>query len=351
MAIYKRPNSKFYWMKFYFDGELIQKSTQVSNKKDAQTIESAYRTQLALGKIGIKPKKDAPTFKQTADDFLEWSKIIHAEKSTARRERFAVLLLADYYGKTKVDAIETKDIEKFVVWRSSQISQKTGNPITRGTVNRELITLKKIFKRLVNEEILSKNPTIPVKLLKENDAEFHVITDDEEKLYLLACQQPLQDVAILILETGMRCGEVYRIRRGEVFLDKGFLKITKGKTRASIRQIHLSERAKNVLRYRLNKFKGDFLFPQNDEDFRPAMQTIDKMHIRTMERLKMSFRLYDCRHTFATRAIESGIDLLTLSQLLGHNGLKTVSRYAHPSESFKADAIQRMQNRKLAKVG
>jgi integrase len=210
--------------------------------------------------------------------------------------------------------------------------------------------LKKIFKRLVNEDVLRTNPAQTVKLLKENDADFYVLSDDEEIRYLLTAPQPLQDVAILMLETGMRCGEVYRIKRGEVFLDKGFLKVTKGKTKASIRQVHLSEKAKTVLRYRLLKFKGENLFPQNDEDFRAATNTLDKMHIRTMERVKMNFRLYDCRHTFASRAVENGVDLLTLSQILGHSGLKTISRYAHPSESYKADAIKKMENRKFAKA-
>ena len=351
MALYKRPNSKFWWMKFTFDGELVQQSTKVANKRDALTIEAAFRHELALGRIGIKPKKDAPTFADAASDFLLWAKVNHAEQSTARRERFAVNVLADFFGKRRVDVIESKDVEKFVVWRSEQTSRKTKTFITRETVNGELITLKKIFKRLVNEEILSKNPTVAVKLLKTNEASFHVISDDEEKLYLMACSQPLQDVATLMLETGMRCGEVYRIKRSEVFLGKGLLKVTKGKTKASIRQVHLSDKAAGVLRYRLNKFKGENLFPQNDEDFRAATETIDKMHIRTMERVKMSFRLYDCRHTFASRAVENGIDLLTLSQILGHNGLKTISRYAHPSESYKADAIKKMQNRNFAKAG
>ncbi len=173
---------------------------------------------------------------------------------------------------------------------------------------------------------------------------------DEEKLYLMACPQPLQNVATVMLETGMRCGEIYRIRRSEVFLDKGFLKVTKGKTKASVRQVHLSAKASAVLRGRLQRFKGENLFPQNDEDFRAATQTIDKMHIRTMERLKLSFRLYDCRHTFASRAVENGVDLLTLSLILGHSGLKTISRYAHPSETYKADAIKKMENRKFAKA-
>jgi integrase len=45
----------------------------------------------------------------------------------------------------------------------------------------------------------------------------------------MACPQPLQDVAIVMLETGMRCDEVYRIKRSEVFLDKNLLKVTKAK--------------------------------------------------------------------------------------------------------------------------
>ncbi len=51
-------------MKFTFDGELVQQSTKVANKRDAGTIESAYRTQLALGKLGIKSKEKAPSFRE-----------------------------------------------------------------------------------------------------------------------------------------------------------------------------------------------------------------------------------------------------------------------------------------------
>lgn len=58
------------------------------------------------------------------------------------------------------------------------------------------------------EDVLQSKPAQTVKLLKENDADFPVLSDDEEKRYLLAAPQPLQDVAILMLETGMRCGEV-----------------------------------------------------------------------------------------------------------------------------------------------
>lgn len=204
MALYKRPDSKFWWMKFHFDGELIQKSTQVSNKRDAGTVESAYRTQLALGKIGIKPKPKAPTFKKAADDFLKWSKVNHAQKPNSYvRVKYSCQSLKDFFGETKVDQIEPKDIEKFIFRRSQQISKKIGETITRDTINLELIALKTILKRLMSAGLLSENPAREIKQLAENVRNFHVLTDDEEKIYLMACPQPIQDVASLMLETGM----------------------------------------------------------------------------------------------------------------------------------------------------
>ena len=232
MALYKRADSKYWWMKFHFDGELIQKSTQCSNKGDAGTVERAYRTQLALGKIGIEPKKEIPSFDITIEDFLKWSKIEHAlQMATYKRYYYSCQILKNYFGKVKVNRIETKDVEKFIIWRSSRTSRKTGEFITRETVNHELLTLKMIFNRLIESKILRENPAKSVKRLSENDRQFHVLTYDEERRYLLACPQPLQDIAVLMLETGMRCGELYRVRRQDVFLDRGFLKVVKGKNK------------------------------------------------------------------------------------------------------------------------
>lgn len=347
MALYKRPDSKFWWMKFVFDGELVQQSTKCSNKRDAGTVESAYRTQLALGKIGIEPKKEVPNFETAIEDFLKWSKVEHAlQTATYKRYYFSCQTLKKYFGKVKANRIETKDIEKLIVWRSGQISKKTGEPITRETVNHELLTVKMIFNRLIESKILRDNPARTVKRLSENERQFHVLTFDEEKKYLLACPQPLQDVAAVMLETGMRCGEVYRLRRQDVYLEKGFLKVVKGKTKSSVRNVHLSEKAKDILRYRIKKFDGENLFPQGDKDFSKPTESLDKQHLTTIKQLEMKFRLYDCRHTFATRAVENSVDLVVLASILGHSSLRMVMRYSHPSETFKADAIKRMEKAK-----
>lgn len=351
MALYKRPGSKYWWMKFTFAGELVQKSTNVANKRDAQTVESAYRTQLALGKIGIEPKKEVPTFAKATEDFLKWSKVEHSNQlATYKRYYYSSEILKAYFGKTKADRIKPKDVENYIIWRSSQKSRKTGDYITRETVNHELLTLKIIFNRLIDARILPDNPARKIKQLKSNERQFHVLTYDEEKRYLFACPQPLRDVATLMLETGMRCGEVYRLRRQDVYLEKEYLKIVKGKTKSSVRQLHLPKTSRKILSRRIKKFTGEFLFPQNEKDGNPATASLDYQHRTAIKDLKFKFRLYDCRHTFATRAVESGVDLLVLASLLGHSGLRMVTRYAHPSETHKKDAIKRMENHKAKAV-
>lgn len=94
----------------------------------------------------------------------------------------------------------------------------------------------------------------------------------------------------------------------------------------------------------MQRLDGEYLFPQNDIDKQTATQPLTYLHLKTVRRLGFDFRLYDCRRTFATRALENGgIDLLTLASILGHANLKMVARYAHPSEERKADAIKKME--------
>ena len=55
------------------------------------------------------------------------------------------------------------------------------------------------------------------------------------------------------------------------------------------------------------------------------------------------FRLYDLRHTFATRAAEAGVDVLPVNAVLGHTTVQMTSRYVHPTDAHKADAAKKLE--------
>ncbi len=57
-------------------------------------------------------------------------------------------------------------------------------------------------------------------------------------------------------------------------------------------------------------------------------------------------RLHDLRHTFATRLIESGVDIITVRDLLGHSQSAVTERYLHPNESLKRDAVDALTQNK-----
>src|SRR6202163_4901737 len=80
--IYKR--GKYYWYKFMWNGKLIRESTKQGNDKVARNMESAHRTSLAKGEVGIREKKPLPTLKQFCDGRVEpWAKATF--ESTTRK--------------------------------------------------------------------------------------------------------------------------------------------------------------------------------------------------------------------------------------------------------------------------
>lgn len=238
MALYKRADSKFYWMKFFFDGKLIQKSTQCSNKADAGTVERAYRTQLALAKIGITPKESAPTLKKACDDFLKRVAVEHPDKhETMRRYNSNVKVFLAFFGeKIACDKITSEKVEQFKHYRATHISKKINRKLKPITVNHELLTLRMIFNRLVDLDVLPKSPARKVKLLDAPVTVPRILTIDEQKVYLMACAQPLRDVAALMIELGLRPSEILNLKRDDISLDENSLQVQEGKTRNARRQ-------------------------------------------------------------------------------------------------------------------
>src|SRR5262245_50579582 len=85
-----------------------------------------------------------------------------------------------------------------------------------------------------------------------------------------------------------------------------------------------------------------YLFPHKKDKNKPTLK-VNNAHDRAVEKSGLQpFRLYDLRHTWATRAAEGGMDIGTLAALLGHSKLVMVQRYVHPGETHRFEAVRKL---------
>jgi integrase len=343
MAIYKKRG--VYWYNFWWNGVHVQKSTNQGNAKVARQMESAHKTKLAKGEMGLHDLKPVPTFKQATEEFLEWAKAEHAGRpATAERYRVSSVSLLKYFKERTLDQIAPEDIEKFKAYRRRQKNPLTKTHIKSSTINRDLACLKALYSYHIRCDVRVDNPVKKVKFLEE-EQEMHVLSYHEQNIYLEKCSQPLKDVAVIMLETGMRPEEVFRAQTKNVHLDKGYLYNPYGKTKAARRKVVLNQKAREVVEGRLRdaaKLESPWLFP-SPKDTRRHVVKLNNAHYGALRRSKLKFRLYDLRHTWATRAAMSGIDLVTLAAMLGHSKINMVLRYAHPTEQHQRSAAEKLE--------
>ncbi len=361
MSIFKR--GRVYWYHFVFEGQHIQRSTKQGDPRAARQIEAAQRTKLAKGEVGIHERRRIPVFADAMRDFLAWSETEHSSHPrTHWRYKTSSAALLRYFKSQRLDAISPEGIEKFKLARASEprasdTGTKTVRTIRPATVNREMACGKAMFNFAIKSGLTLPNPFSRVRFLAENNEQTRTLTYEEQQKYLSEASQPLRDIAVLMLETGMRPEEVYRITRANVHLPEGYMFNPQGKTKAAKRKIPLSGAAIEVLANRLPQSKkgsiadlaSPYLFPHERDPHKPMLK-VNNAHTGALKRSKVPyFRLYDLRHTWATRAAMSGIDLVTLAAMLGHSRIQMVLRYAHPTEQHQAEAMKRLEQFNAAK--
>lgn len=248
-------------------------------------------------------------------------------------------------------------------------------------ISKICMLLNNVFNKAMLLQIINVNPfTIKGNILKPKsnnaDKKIEAFTIDEQKQFLKQLRSKeymYADVFYILIETGMRVGEVLALKREDIDFKKNTIQVRRTLTRdrkdkvkigdttktyAGIRDIPMSKNVKEILR---NNNNINFLFLMKNGGFIPAT-TINshfkrickdahiREYIHEFERkgktihLKLSdVNTHMLRHTYATRCIEAGISPVVLQRLLGHKDIETtLNTYTSVFNRFKEDEVEKV---------
>lgn len=172
---------------------------------------------------------------------------------------------------------------------------------------------------------------------------------------VLTSRKPKHFGVLLCLYTGLRLGEVVALNWKDIDLKRGMLSVNKTcydtpdglvfddpKTVHSRRIIPLPRQIMPILREKRKTSKSDFVV--SDKGKPVSVRSFQRSFELLLKRHRIKHRgFHALRHTFATRALESGMDVKTLSEILGHkNPSITLSRYAHSLMEHKSAMMNRL---------
>lgn len=350
-----RGSCGVYWYKFMWQGKLIRESTHQGNDKVARQMESAHRTSLAKGEVGIREKKAAPAL----SDFLSrrfepWAKA-RFENNVPKtwlwyRTAMRAILKYKPLASAPLDKITSERISGFAAHRQSLKMQVS-------SVNNTVRALRRMLRLAVEWGLLETAPNI--KMLPGERHRERVVTPNEEARYLAAASEPLASIAAVLADTGMRPEECFRLGWEAVTWVNGrhgTLFVTHGKTAAARRVLPMTPRVRAILESRweqAGKPVEGWIWPAPTRSGHVEVSSLRKQHAKAFEVVAKEaeksnqkpvrpFVLYSLRHTFLTRLGESGCDVWTLARIAGHSQIGISSRYVHPSEDAMFAAMSRL---------
>jgi len=329
----------------------------------AEALEALRRKRLELA--GALVAEQLPQGK-TAESFIAGTPIpeaieaflthvrIHspAKPGTVQRYQAVMAHLERLLGGCRwVEAVGRAEIERYKAARSSEPpgGGRRAARVHPSTINFELGVLRTFFHFVQRElGVKMENPCARFKRLRDvaQKAQGHtpVYTAEEIRRLLEACEREDRDAFLTLLLTGLRERELTTLTWDDVRLEPGreclWVRPKPGFSPKDYeeREIPLPPSLAEVLRARPRRSR--LVFPN-------AHGGVEGHLLRRLQRAAARAgiehaTLHKFRHTYATRLLEQGADIVTVQRLLGHSDLETTKRYLNPDVERKRAAVARL---------
>lgn len=299
------------------------------SKRQAEERLTKIKADILRDPYDFGRKKPEVLFETHADEFLElYSK---QNKRSWTRDEISLDHLKEFFKEKHLSEITPELIEKYKL-------KRTADGVSPATVNRELACLKTLFVKAIEWEKAERNPAAKIKKLRESKPRERILTVEEMRRLLKVASPEIRPVLIIALNTGMRRGEILGLRWRDVDFVKGFILIEDSKSGRS-RKVPMNGLVFETLQA-MNR-EREFVF--ENPDTRTAVKDVKTAFKGACRRAEIKgIRFHDLRHTAASRMIEAGADLVTVSKILGHATIQMTMRYCHSTPENMRRAVEKL---------
>ena len=240
-----------------------------------------------------------------------------------------------------------------------QYADKLGKGLSDRMLRSCHALIKAALQKATDESLLRDNVAVGCKLPPQRPKEMQVLTPEEMQRFLIQAKYDgYYEIFLVALATGLRRGELLalqwddldfptrelRVRR-TVRRTEGKLLVSAPKTDAGFRTLLLPPSVVRVLAAYRKTVRSRWMFPS------PVMEDVPRDPSTLAAKMKLVLqragcklvRFHDLRHTFATEALEHGMDVKTLSAIIGHvSAATTLNIYAHVTTPMQQQAARKI---------
>ncbi|MDH5667209.1 MAG: site-specific integrase [Nitrospira sp.] len=298
----------------------VRRTATRHTREEAEIAEAKLRADL-LKTAGRATDQGTWTLAQALERTasVSWSDRVSGAKLTRNAE-----MAVEFFGPaTSLTEITPDKLDEYAAHLARQ-----GN--ASGTINRKLAAVSKMLTIAVARGKLAKKPTVPRR--REGEGRVRFLSEQEEAACLGLLTQwdktDHLDAFVVLIDTGLRGGEVWRLEGRDCDIDRGLITVWQTKN-GKPRTVPMSDRVKPILEHRRMLYPIGPLFPGMD-NYR-FERTWDRMRTILGFSEDVQFVPYALRHTCASRLVQRGVNLRVVQEWMGHKTITVTQRYAHLS--------------------
>ena len=322
-------NRQYEWLGITYNPKIKPEKRQKMNM--AQEIRAKREVELIAGDYDIIPAHKKRSnfveyFEKLAEEFYEKGQ---------RSYMNAFHHLKEYTnGNITFNAVNEVFLEDLKRYFLSKVSNNTAHTY--------FSVIKASLRKAYKEKIIHYNPASKVKQIsKKNSQRVYLTLDEVKKLNQTECNDIIVKYAFLFAcNTGLRISDIKRLRWDNISFEENKVIVTQKKTKESL-YLPLSKSARNILHELMsnkndNKSNKVFDLPSDGKIRKDIIKWVKDAGINK------SVSFHTSRHTFATLSLSLGVDLYTVSKLLGHTDIKNTQIYAKVIDDNMQKAVDKL---------